>query len=164
MKLVLLLIVLVCCLLLGLGISKYYFVREKFYSDLCQFCKLFNLKVSFSKEKLPTIITSSKSSCSDEFNKFLTEYEGFIQSNKDNKEFRNCKCLYFLKSEEKQDIIEYFLSIGEMSATEEIEKSKAKLSFYEELKQKCSNEKNKFSTFYIKLFVILALFVFIIFI
>ncbi len=162
-KIFLLCVVLVCCISIGIKISKHYAIRERFYKDLCDYFKEYKLKVSYSKQKILEIIDTSRN-YGKEFSHFLMEYKRYITCEIDETLLTKCNSLYFLNVEERKEVVDMFLSLGTMSKEEEMEKSRAGEIINSEKYNKCKIEKSKFSSLYVKLFIILALFIFIIFI
>ncbi len=164
MKIILIIVVFICCVFIGLKISQYYKKRKKFFNSLCSYCDNLKISISYSQEKLNNITQKFIKEQQDEFAKLLKDFEFFIQNKISENEFRNCKELYFLNKDEKEDIMCFFCSLGNMAKDEEIEKIEISTLKFQNYYKKVSDDYKKFSSLYLKLFIVIGLAVVIIFI
>lgn len=166
MKIFLLLLIFICCLIIGFLIKNYFIKRKEFYENLNIFCKNLSVNISFNNEKLKTIINNDINNYSKDFNEFLFVFDKYIKNNKSKielkKDFENK--LNFLSYDEKGILISFLFLLGTQTTEEEI----VKINNFNEIINKSKEEtiiKNKkYSSLYFKLFLFLGMLIFIIFI
>lgn len=97
----------------GVGISLFYRQRKKFFNDIILLCEKLCVEISFSKEKLKTILTNNLESFSKELKDIVKRFVSFLETNGMTIEketlFRK-KCV--LKDEEKK-LFCFFLKVLE---------------------------------------------------
>ncbi len=163
MKIMLLLITFVCIVLIGIMINNYYKKRKNFFCDMCAFFDCLKVSISYSQNKLNEIICDFKKTCGKEFFEFLVRYEKHLESNNEKEESKICSDLKILSEKEKQDILKFFSKLGSLGVDEEVEKIVLNKNLFLKTKERCEEQERKLSPLYIKLFVVLALGVLIIF-
>jgi len=163
MKIVLLVITFVCITLIGLMINNYYKKRKNFFCDICEFCDSLKVSISYSQNKLNEIICDFKKTCSKEFCDFLASYQKFLLSENSKEDLQGCKELKILSEKERQDVFNFFCKLGSLGVDEEVEKIVLNKNLFSKTKERCDEQQRKLSPLYIKLFVVLALLVLIIF-
>ena len=163
LKIFLLIVVLLCSFLAGQVITKHFYTRQKFYSSLCTFCENLNLKISYSKSKLEDIVKSQMERESGEFVKLLGKYLAFIKNEESKEEFMNYK-IRFLSNSERELVLDFFASLGEMAKEEEIEKISYHKKAFDKTSEECTESTKKFSSLYFKLCMVFGLFLVVIFI
>lgn len=164
MKIILLIIVFSCSLIIGILISKYFKRRQEFYLDLCSYFEITKLSISYSQSKLIEIISKNKAGFHTDFYLFLSHFEQFLLKNIETSEFKAYDKLNFLDREEREEIFNFFSSLGEMAKEEEIERLEINNKKFSDKKDKSIFEYKKFSSLYLKLFIILGITFVIIFI
>lgn len=163
MKIVLLIITFVCIVSIGFMINLYYKKRKDFFCDICSFCDSLKVTISYSQNKLNEIIFDFKKTCSKEFCEFLTNFEKFLENKCSKEQFEKCSEIKILNDKEKQDVINFFVKLGSLGVEEEVEKIVLNKNIFSKTKEKCEEQQRKLSPLYIKLFVVLALGILIIF-
>ena len=165
MKNFVLVIVLLSCFLIGFYIKKYYELRKTTYKKLCFFIeKLINC-ISYNNEKLDVFVHNERIETQGNFEKFLKIYEDYLFHKIDEITFEKeiKKVFNFLKVYELIELSRFLISIGGKTREEEI---KGLNNYLFNLKEKRTLEienYNKFGKLYFKLFIILGLALFIIF-
>ncbi|NCB48606.1 MAG: hypothetical protein EOM55_03200 [Clostridia bacterium] len=163
MKVLLLMITFVCIVLIGLMINNYYKKRKDFFCDLCAFCDTLKVSISYSQNKLSEIIFDFKKICGKDFCNFLLNFELYLEKGCENDKSQICGELKILSEKETQDIIKFFSKLGSLGVDEEVEKIVLNKNLFLKIKEKCEEQERKLSPLYIKLFVVLALGMLIIF-
>ena len=163
MKLLLLSTIFVCCVLIGLYIKQYFVSKQYFYYDLLSFCDYIKLNISSSKQKLSTIIAKHKDNYHKDFSMLLDNYIEYIRGTISQQEFNKVN-IKPLNEEEGQEV-KYFLSdLGGLLREEEIENIALKRNVFESKHICCQQNTSKYSSVILKLFIMLGLVFFIIFI
>lgn len=162
-KILLLITIFVCCILIGIGIKNYYKRRKRFYSDLVFFCENCKIYISFAHTKLEEIVNRISCEVGQDFEKLLKNYLKYMTNQMDRQVFCDSK-INFLTPKERNEIINFLLKLGEFDKQEELERIDANRLVFEAIKDKVVQDCNKFSSLYLKLFVILGLTFVIIFI
>ena len=163
MKLLLISIVFVCCILIGLLIKQNYYIRQNFYKDTLSFCNYLKLNISCSKQKLLELSSLSNISCGREFQSLLDLYVEYLCGNISKQQFEEFK-IKALTEVERQEVISFLCGLGQYLKEEEIENINLMISTFESKYNMCQHNNNKYSTLMLKLFAILGLVLFIIFI
>lgn len=164
LKILLLLTIFVCCLLIGLGINNYYKKRKNFYCDLSNFCENCKVHISYANTKLGQIVEKMINEMGRDFGELLENFEKYTKNQIEKEEFFYRNKLNFLNPSERKDVLDFFLKLGEFDKNEELEKIESSKINFDERKTKTSSDYKKFSSFYLKLFVIIGLAIVIIFI
>ncbi|MBQ3214362.1 MAG: hypothetical protein IJB10_05120 [Clostridia bacterium] len=166
MKIFLIIIIFLCCVLIGINIKSYFIKRKTFYQNLNFFCEnLFN-EISFNNQKLSIIVRNNFYNFNEDFNTILLSFEDFLLNKISKKDFEKSlnKNLYYLNKTEIKSLLNFLYSIGSQTKEEEIDKIK-KFIKHINIPIKEENEKTKkYSTLYFKLFIVLGLAIAIIFI
>lgn len=167
MKYFLLTVVIICCFLIGFKLRSYFQNRKIFFEKLTSFCQKLKTKISFQNEKMNLIIEQEIYSCnSKDFQTFLNIFKEYLQQEISKEELRKKldKNLLFLKSEEIDTIYSLLINLGGYYQDEELEQ----ISNFEEWLNGVLNDimsfNKKFLNVYFKLFIILGVMIFIIFI
>ena len=116
-------------------------------------------------EKL-SVVAVKYNSCENSFSYLLSEFLDFIENKKTKEDFWVFieGELNFLKEEEKLQIFDIFTTMGEFDEYGELNKLEFKKKIIEEKFKKIVGENNKFSPFFIKISIVVACFLFIVFI
>lgn len=159
-KLFLLITIFVCCVLIGVLFSKFFKRKRDFYLDLVSFCDSAKLNISYSRLKLSEIIDNNFQNYSNDFKNFLNEYQRNIICDKEKlKDLIN-----FLDKSSSDEIVDFFCSIGKMTKDEEIENFEINNKRFIQKKDMAIENYNKYSSLFIKLFVVCGLMLVIIFV
>ena len=158
MKLVLVIVIIVCFLFLGYGLSKYYIERKRFFSEFELFLSNLNSSISFGREKLLDIIEKNNQYKSETLSKLCDNYATALKNKMpvDDKIFDGISTL---KNDEKQLFISFFSMLGKYdvySQNKEINSYSVKFS---ELYQYANEDCKKYASLIIKLTVIAGLLV-----
>ena len=144
MKLLLIIGIVICCVLIGLGIKQYLFNRYRLYSDFKEFCKQINSEIVFLKTDKFTLINKQRFE-NKHINEFLKDYV--------NKGVGNSR---MLKEEENLKLNEFLDSIGKKDVSGEIDN----LSYYEsQIAKSClvaEEYYNKYGLFAVKMSIIVG--------
>ena len=163
MKLLLLSTIFVCCVLIGLYIKQYFVSKQNFYYDLMSFCDYIKLNISSSKQKLSAIIVARKDNYHKDFSMLLDNYMEYIRGTISQQEFNKVN-IKPLNEEEGQEVKCFLLNLGGLLREEEIENIALKRSIFESKCISCQQNTSKYSSVILKLFIMLGLVFFIIFI
>lgn len=167
MKIFLLIIVLICCILVAFKIKNYFKDRKVFFENLITFCQNIKNKISYQNEKLGLMIKDELNSNYDKgFLEFLKEFQKYINQDidKNNLKIVLAKKLNFLKDNEIDALFNYILKIGNSFQEEEIEHIIYFEKWANHQLEKINSFNSRFASLYFKLFVILGILIFIIFI
>lgn len=164
-KVVLIFILVLSCISIGILISNYFKKRKQFFNELTNLLGLISDHIKYGNEKISQIVKKCSKS-NYEFTIFLERYLAYIENKISKDEFFNHiqKTLYFLSEQEVKLIYEIFESLGDFDENGELNKLELSKKKVEDMLKTSTNDKNKFSPFFIKLSVLLGLFLFIIFI
>jgi len=162
----LLAIVFLCVITIGVLIKNYYFKRQRFYISFSKFCENLIINILNNSDKLEKIILSNISYFESDFSLLLNIYLDYLKNliNEDKFKEQTNKLLNFLKKNEKEDVINFFLLLGNQTQDEEILKIRNFVNNLANLKQECIEKNKKFANLYFKLFLIFGLMIVIIFI
>ena len=164
MKWILSAVIVGCCFYVGFGIAGYYKKRESLFTELGIFCGKLKSDIKFSSkplnEILSEIIPTLKSPLKNILQNFLSmisrgEFTDFTNVNK------KINSIY-LKSGEAEIIVQFLSSLGKSDCDSENETISAFEQRFNDFKSECFKEKKKYSSMYLKLSVLIGLFVCII--
>lgn len=166
MKNLLLSLILICCFFIGYYIKNYYLNRKNFYFQIYYFIQSLINNISYNNIKLTAFVLNKKLDSTGNYKLFLVCFDKYLKNEITKEDFykKLSKSLYFLNNLEVKVIIDFFTSIGEKTKDEELEYLN---NFLHNLKQKTKTLEenyNKFANLYLKLFIILGIAIFIIFI
>lgn len=158
MTVILVFIILACFAFVGYGLAKYYITRKKFFSELCLLIKSLELDISFSQDKLIKVINSNKENCNSSDVKILCDnYIDYLQRQKSKENlFDNIK---ILKEDEKQVINSFFNGLGRLDSINQSKEISSYLVKFTEFYESSRGECGKYASLFIKLSIILGLFV-----
>ncbi len=154
MKLLIVIIVSMCVFLLGLMFTNYYKHKLIIFSDVVKFCNLLSSSIRFNKLTIVEFIKFNNDNFSSDFVKILNDY--FI----DGKEI-NCN---YLTLKEIENITRFFKSLGKHDVKGEVENIENNKVFFNSIKTEIKNNNDRIGVLGVKLGVLGALLVFIIFI
>ena len=164
-KFVLILVLLFCCISIGVLISNHFRKRKQFFNELLTFLEFSYYHIKHSSEKILSIVDKYNTT-NIAFKNLLYEYKNFILGKKEKEEFllNTKETLYFLSEEEISNINEIFLSFGEFDEVGEINKLETNKKRVETILKTVISENNKFSPFFIKMSILVGLFLFVLFV
>lgn len=166
MKIFFLVIAMSCCFLVGFLIKNSCKHKQLFFKDLTIFCEFIINNISASNEKINILLKQNFNEYDKDFNQFLYLYNDYINStiNKD-EFFRKTKIkLYFLQQKEINELLCFFDNLGKLTKEEEIANISNKRVYWQKILKNIEEKKIMLSNLYFKLFIILGLFLFIVFI
>lgn len=152
------------CVYIGFGIAGYYKKRENLFSELGIFCGRLKSDIKFQskplKEILSEVIPTLKSPLKNILNNYLSMISGgeFTDFNNISKKITSI----YLKQNEAEIIVQFLSVLGKSDCDNENQTISSFELRFNELKSECSKDKKKNSSMYIKLSVLLGLFVCII--
>jgi folate-binding Fe-S cluster repair protein YgfZ len=156
-------IAVVCIVLIGIMIKNYYRKRRNFFFDLCALCDHLKVNITYSQNKIDEIFCDFQKSCKNEFAEFLQSYQKFSKNEITKEQFLQSRILRILNEKEREDVTNFFFKLGNLGVDEEVEKIEIGKMVFQKIKEKCDEHERVLSPLYIKLFVVLALAVLIIF-
>jgi len=158
------LIIIGCCFYVGYGISSYYKKREKLFVELGIFCGKLKNDISFSSKLIEQILQEAMAIFKSPLNDILQKYLMIIK-NGQLTDFENINKKInsiYLKSGEIDIIVQFLAQIGKSDCDSE----NATISSFEQIflgfKDECFFEAKKYSSMYIKLSLLIGLFICII--
>lgn len=139
--------------MLGYFISNKYKYRYITYLSSKEFFLFYKLKISFAQEKLVEIISSYN------FDKRLKDFSNeliFYYKNKNIIFDKNNLKLNYLKDNDREELVNYYTSLGKLGKEEEIEKVCNIINNIEKKENEYYLDYKKYSIIYLKLFTILG--------
>ena len=158
MKLILILMILGCFVFLGLGLSRYYIDRKRFFSELELFVSNLSSNINFGREKIVDIIQKYENNRSVYLKKLCENYEKTLKDKSGVNE-NIFDGITILKNEERQLLVKFFSTLGKFdiySQTKEIASYSARIN---ELYSEASLDCKKYASLIIKLSLIVGLLV-----
>lgn len=165
MKFFLIIVVFLCCVLIGFFIKNHFLKRQRFFEDLIKFIEDIVNEISFKNEKLNLIVEKNLDIFCEPLNYSLNLFKNYLDNTMSANELKFAlrTKLNFLNEEEIKLFVNFLFSLGGQTKDEEINKlliNKTKLiTIYDEAK----NKNGKYSSLYFKLFFVLGLTISILF-
>lgn len=159
MIIILIIVIVACFSLLGYKLAEYYIKRKKFFSSLELLLSSLELDVSFSQEKLKTVIQrNSDNLLSKELVSICSNVCEDLNNRKclDNEIFKN---ISILRKDEKELLLKFFVSLGRFDAMSQSKEIKAYSTKFSEYYNQASIDCKKYASLFIKLGVIVGLLV-----
>lgn len=150
-----------CCFYIGFGVANFYKKRESLFTELGIFCGKLKSDIKFSskplKEILSEVIPTLKSPLKDILQKYLSMIVSgeFTDFNNVSKKISSV----YLKDGEAEVIVQFLSMLGKSDCDNENETISAFEIRFNEFKNECFKDKKKYSSMYLKLSVLLGLFV-----
>lgn len=158
MKYILIAIVVFGVSYIGYGINKYYRKRKRYFDDLILVAERLSVDISFSKDSLTRIFTSSFDSYGSDIKSVINSYMEFL---KDNKTELNNELLFkkstLIKDDEKETVFLFFKSLGRLDASNQIAEINNFKTKFIALKEEADTENKKFGSLSFKLAILFAL-------
>lgn len=165
MKLILLFCLVFLCTLIGLGVSKNYKERKRFFEELLTFVQFLKTDIVFGMTKLQkSINTFSQDVKNSNLKSLLNNYCNILKDDgiiNQNRLFENIK---ILKNDEIDLLLNFFKGLGKsdvMGQVEHFEKMYKRIEIYF---NQSKNEKEKYGNLYTKIGFLIGLFLCLIFI
>jgi len=163
MKWILSVVIVVCCVYVGIGIASYYKKRENLFVELGVFCNKLKNDINFSYKPILEILNETIPTLKSPLKEILIQYSQMIEVG----EFTNFSNLKNIKSsylkQNEIDIIVQFLSqIGKSDAINQNAVISSFEGNFNSFKNDCNLEKKKYSSLYVKLSLLIGLLVCII--
>ena len=159
MKIFLVITILVCFVMLGHGISKYYIERKKFFSELELFMSNLSSHINFGRDKILEIVSKyNKQNKCNSMNKLCANYATILKE-KLSVNQNLVEGITILKKEEAQMLQNFFSTLGKFdiyTQTKEINSYSVK---FKEYYKNSSEECNKYAYLVLKLALIVGLLV-----
>ena len=159
MKIILILVLIVLCVIVGYGISCGYKQKKKFYESYLSFLQNLKIDIGFSANKLSEIINEYKKETENkDFVCLLDNYMLCLNANQNLTKEIMFKNINFLNEQEKEEILVFFKMLGRSDIFNQVEviknKSEQVNSTCEKLKKDCE----KYCPLFVKLGLLLGLF------
>lgn len=164
MKWILSVIIVGCCFYVGFGIADYYKKRENLFSELGIFCSKLKSDISFSSKPIQQILNEMIPTLKSPLKNILQQYRAMILGGQftDFNNINNKISSAYLKQNEIEIIIQFLSQLGKSDCDNENATISAFERSFGEFKKECFLEKKKYSSMYIKLSLLIGLFVCII--
>ena len=164
MKIFLLAILASISIFIGYIISKKYKTRANFFQSIVMLCQKFDVEINFSRERLKNLFLSldekQKKKLQGIDKNFISFIDQEVPLEKDNL-FKNIK---FLKEDEKDILFMFFKNLGRSDVDSQSKEIKNFQSRFENLANSATSENKKYGSLSIKLAIIAALVIIILFI
>lgn len=162
-----LLIIILCCLIIFIAykIFIYYKSRHYFFENCCDFCANLQTKISYLKQDILGVI-NEKNNYHTDFNKLLNAYKKALEnlSTFDESLKKDIEKLAILKLDEKDKIFSFFAILGKSSEQDQIQQIQNFQQQFMQKKDETKDENVKYGGLSVKLGLLLAFGVFVIFI
>ncbi len=163
MKWILIGVIIVGMAYIGYGISRYYHKRKRYFDDMILLCEKLCVDISFSKENLHSIISSSLDNYSKDFKKGAESYLEYLKNNSNEiNEEMLFKKDSLLKEEEKQIVLLFFRSLGRLDASNQISEINNFKSKFVAYKENAEEDNKKFGSLSFKLMLLFGVMIVII--
>lgn len=164
LKWILMIVIVGGCVYVGFGIAGYYKKRENLFSELGIFCGRLKNDIKFQSKPLQEILSDVIPTLKSPLKNILNNYLQMILSGEFT-DFGNVNkkiSSVYLKPSETEIIVQFLSVLGKSDCDNEDETISAFELRFNEFKTECAKDKKKNSSMYIKLSVLLGLFVCII--
>lgn len=161
------LIIILCLLIFFIAykILVYYRSRHYFFENCCDFCANLQTQISYLKKDIVGVISEKNNYCTN-FNKVLNAYKKALENlstfNENLK--KDIDKLAILKQDEKDKIFSFLTILGKSSEQEQITQIANFQQQFMQKKEETKNENVKYGGLSIKLGLLMAFGVFVIFI
>lgn len=164
MKWILSVVIVGCCVYVGVGIASYYKKRESLFSELGIFCGKLKSDIKFSSKPIQDILNEIIPTLKSPLKDILQQYQTMISSGQftDFKNITEKISSIYLKQNETEIIVQFLSQLGKSDCDNENETISAFEMRFNAFKEECFTEKKKYSSMYIKLSLLIGLFVCII--
>lgn len=164
MKFILIIIFSLISIYLGYIFSKKYRARENFFLALIMLCQKFDVEINYSRQRLKNIFSSLDEKQKKSLHGIDKNFLSFIDKETPlEKEFL-FKGISFLKENEKDVIFMFFKTLGRSDVDSQSKEIKNYQSRFETFSTTAINENKKYGKLSIKLGIISALFIVVLFI
>jgi len=156
-------VIIIACLYIGIGISSYYKKRENLFTEIGIFCNKLKSDINFSHKTVLEILSEITPTFKSPLRDILFQYKKMIEKG----EFTNFSNLKIIKSaylrQNEIDMIVQFLSqLGKSDASNQSAIISSFENNFKIYKDECNLEKKKYSSLYIKLSLLIGVFICII--
>ncbi|MBQ3494144.1 MAG: hypothetical protein IJA69_01875 [Clostridia bacterium] len=159
MKILLILIIIICFVFLGVGLSKYYTERKKFFLEFGLFVSNINSNINFGREKIINIIEKYEiKNKSLELQKLCDNYVNALR-NKNLIDGRIFDGITILKNDEKQLLQNFFGMLGKFDIYSQSKEIASYSARFEEIYSEVNKDCKKYASLIIKLSLVLGLLV-----
>lgn len=164
MKYILLAVFSIVSIYLGYVFSKKYRMRESFFLALVMLCQKFDVEINYSRQRLKNIFSSLDDKQQKSLHGIDKNFLAFIDKETPlEKEFL-FKGFNFLKEDEKDVIFMFFKNLGRSDVDSQSKEVKNFQNRFESMSTNAINENKKYGKLSIKLGIVAALFIFVLFI
>ncbi|MBQ0017319.1 MAG: hypothetical protein KBT30_01650 [Clostridiales bacterium] len=165
-KLILILILCFLVIFISYKIFCYYKSRQYFFQNLCEFCSYMESQISFLKMDLKSVVESKKGSYSKDFNSLLCSYQKILEVKENfNEDFKLALSkIAILKEDEKTKLFTFFDMLGKSNIVDQMAQIQSFKNDFSQNLSTTEKENNKYGTMSVKLGLLLAVALFVIFI
>lgn len=150
------LLALICCYF-GVLIKRRYAEREKFFSEMTEFCAALKSDVGYVKKPLPQSVTDFCAGRKGDCSALLREYVNELKlKNCFNRDAQNWDVAH-LNLNEKKTLLSFLGGLGKTSVNEQLTFITKAENEFTEFKRKSAEENKKLGGMYFKLLVLLGL-------
>lgn len=166
MKIILMLLLCLLVIFLSYKFFVYYKSRQYFFQNIYDFCGYLQSEISFLKTDIKTLLNKKNDSYGSNFNKVLMSYEKAL---KDIDNFRNnfrneLDKVAILKDDEKEQLCDFFEILGTSNSFDQLAQIGDFKSKFSSILGFSKQENQKYGSMSVKLGILFAVAIFIIFI
>lgn len=157
MKIFLIVFLFLLCLGAGFVVSNKYRKRANFFKALVMICQKLNVEISFSRERIKTLMSSFDAKTKESLCGMMDNYLAFIDKESPLEKETLFKNINFLKEDEKNVIFLFFKSLGRSDVDSQ---SKELANFekrFEDLVSTSTEENKKYGKMSFKLGIVAGL-------
>ena len=151
------------CVYIGIGVSSYYKKRESLFLEIGIFCNKLKNDINFSHKAVLEILNETIPTFKSPLKDILIQYKEMIEKGEFTS-FSNLKIIKsaYLKQNETDIIVQFLSQLGKSDANNQSAVISSFENNFKIFKDDCNLEKKKYSSLYIKLSLLIGLFICII--
>ena len=151
------------CVYIGIGVSMYYKKRESLFVEIGIFCNKLKNDINFSHKTVLEILKETIPTLKSPLQEILSQYKEIIEKGEFTS-FSNLKTIKsaYLKQNEIDIIVQFLSQLGKSDAFNQSAVISSFENNFKIFKDDCNLEKKKYASLYIKLSLLIGLFICII--
>lgn len=165
-KIILILAICLLVIFVAYKIYAYYKARQNYYQNMCDFCSYLESQINFLKTDICKLIENKREEYYKEFSNTLLAYKKALKSGQDfkNEFLSSLAKLSILSEEEKNKILSFFDSLGKTNQIDQLAQISSYKKEFENNLDISKTEITKKGATSLKLGILMAIAVFVIFI
>ena len=164
MKFILLAVFACIAIYIGFIFSRKYKTRENFFMALIMLCQKFDVEINYSRQRLKNIFETLDEKQKKSLKGIDKNFLSFIDKESPLEKNYLFNGINFLKEEEKDVIFMFFKSLGRSDVDSQSKEIKNFQNRFETLSSSAINENKRYGSLSIKLGIVVALFIVVLFI